>query len=62
MFDVAGENLAIAEGWHKGPMAAQPDDPTALGPVVAELMSKARLNADMSGNDAAGPGMPSQTI
>lgn len=62
VFDVAGENLAIAEGWHKGPMATQPDDPAALGPVVADLMSKARLNADMSGNDAEGPGMPTHSI
>ena len=37
-------------------------DPTALGPTVAELMSKARLNADMFGADAEGPGMPSKTI
>lgn len=62
VFDVVGENLAIAEGWHRGPTAIQPDDPGALGPVVAELMAKARLNADMSGNDAEGPGMPSHTI
>ena len=62
VFDVVGENLAIAEGWHKGPVASQPDDPAELGPIVRDLMSKARLNADMSGNDAEGPGMPSQTI
>jgi NAD(P)-dependent dehydrogenase (short-subunit alcohol dehydrogenase family) len=62
VFDVAGESLAIAEGWHKGPTATQPDDPGALGPVVAELMSQARLNADMSGQDAEGPGMPTKSI
>jgi NAD(P)-dependent dehydrogenase (short-subunit alcohol dehydrogenase family) len=62
VFDVAGETLAIAEGWHRGPTAVQPDDPTALGPVVAELMAAARPNADMAGADAEGPGRPSKTI
>jgi NAD(P)-dependent dehydrogenase (short-subunit alcohol dehydrogenase family) len=62
VFDVAGENLAIAEGWHKGPSATQPDDPAALTPVVADLMARARGNADMSGNDAEGPGLPGKTI
>ena len=40
----------------------QPDDPTELGPVMAELMGKARLNASMDGNDHEGPGFPSQSI
>ncbi len=61
-FDVRGNKLGIAEGWHLGPVATQPDDPTALGPVVAELMSKARLNANMDGTDHEGPGFPPQTI
>jgi NAD(P)-dependent dehydrogenase (short-subunit alcohol dehydrogenase family) len=62
VFDVAGENLAIAEGWHKGPTAIQPDDPGSLGPIVAKLMSEARGNADMSGLEAEGPGFPVKTI
>lgn len=62
VFDVSGRSLGIAEGWHRGPVAEPVDDPAKLGPVVAELMSNARLNADMSGRDAEGPGRPSQSI
>ena len=62
VFQVAGNNLAIAESWHKGPEVTQPDDPTQLGSFVAELMGKARLNADMRGADAEGPGRPGRTI
>ncbi len=62
IFDIRGENLGIAEGWHLGPVAKQTDDPADLGPVVAELMSKARLNASMDGDDHEGPGFPSQGI
>ena len=62
VFDVRGETLGISEGWHLGPVATQPDNPAELGPVVAELMSKARLNANMSGQDHEGLGFPSQSI
>ncbi len=62
VFDIRGETLGIAEGWHLGPTATQPDDPSALGPIVTELMSKARLNANMDGKDHEGPGFPSQSI
>ncbi|MEM9466920.1 MAG: SDR family NAD(P)-dependent oxidoreductase [Actinomycetota bacterium] len=61
-FDIRGDQLGIAEGWHLGPVATQTDDPGDMGPVVAELMSKARLNASMSGKDHEGPGFPSQSI
>jgi NAD(P)-dependent dehydrogenase (short-subunit alcohol dehydrogenase family) len=60
VFDVRGESLAIAEGWVRGPSAIQPADPTKLQPVIAELMSKARLNSDMAGKEAEGPGRPSR--
>ena len=62
VFDIRGETLGIAEGWHLGPTAVQPDDPAELGPVVAELMAKARLNASMDGKDHEGPGFPSHAI
>ena len=62
VFDVRGPQLGIAEGWHLGPTATQPDDPSDLGPVMAELMGKARLNADMSGQDHEGPGFPGPGI
>jgi NAD(P)-dependent dehydrogenase (short-subunit alcohol dehydrogenase family) len=62
VFDVRGESLAIAEGWVRGPSATQPDDPTKLQPIIAELMGKARLNADMTGKEAEGPGRPSHVV
>jgi NAD(P)-dependent dehydrogenase (short-subunit alcohol dehydrogenase family) len=62
IFDVRGHSLAIAEGWIRGPEASQPDDPSKLAPIVADLMSRARLNADMGGRESEGPGRPSHTI
>ncbi|HSL58403.1 MAG TPA: SDR family oxidoreductase [Acidimicrobiales bacterium] len=62
MFDVSGRALSISEGWHRGPTAEPVDDPTEMGPVVAKLMADARLNADMGGNDAEGPGRPGTSI
>ncbi len=62
VFDVRGSKLGIAEGWHLGPVAEQPDNPAELGPVMADLMSRARLNANMDGKDHQGLGFPSQAI
>lgn len=62
VFDVRGEQLGIAQGWHLGPTATQPDNPSELGPVMAELMSQARLNAGMDGVEREGPGFPSHSI
>ena len=62
VFDIRGPQLGIAEGWHLGPVATQPDDPSELGPVMHELMSQARLNANMNGTDHEGPGFPVQSI
>jgi NAD(P)-dependent dehydrogenase (short-subunit alcohol dehydrogenase family) len=55
VFEASGQTLAIAEGWHRGPRHAPIDDPTALGPVVAELLAKARPNAGMDGEDGSWP-------
>ncbi len=51
VFDVSGRALSIAEGWHIGPSVEPDDDPARLGPLVADLMGRARPNADMSGRD-----------
>ncbi|MGH6971508.1 MAG: SDR family oxidoreductase [Caulobacteraceae bacterium] len=51
MFEAGGGVLAIAEGWHRGPTANPVDDPNLMGPIVAELMKKARKNAGMNGQD-----------
>jgi len=51
VFEASGQVLAIAEGWHRGPTVEPIDDPTRIGPVVEEMLSKARKNADMNGQD-----------
>ena len=51
IFQVSGRELAIAEGWHRGPTTEPTDDPTEIGAKVAALMADARPNADMAGND-----------
>ncbi len=51
MFEASGRILAIAEGWHRGPVTEPVADPANLGPVVEKLMAKARKNAGMDGMD-----------
>jgi NAD(P)-dependent dehydrogenase (short-subunit alcohol dehydrogenase family) len=51
IFQVSGRELAVAEGWHRGPTTEPTDDPTEIGAKVAALLADARPNADMAGND-----------
>ncbi len=51
VFDVRGDLLAVSEGWHQGPKVTNVLDPSAVGPLVEELMNGARPNADMLGNE-----------
>jgi len=51
VFEAGGGILAIAEGWHRGPTLDQVADPTTLGPIVKDMMAKARKNAGMNGQD-----------
>jgi len=51
VFEASGRLLAVAEGWHRGPGAEPVDDPTRLGPVVADLVARARKNSGMDGRD-----------
>ena len=51
VFEASGAVLAVAEGWHRGPTVAPVDDPTKIGPLVAEMMRTARKNAGMDGKD-----------
>jgi NAD(P)-dependent dehydrogenase (short-subunit alcohol dehydrogenase family) len=55
VFEVSGNVLAIAEGWVRGPRLAPVEDPTTLGPVVRELVAKARLNSGMDGEPGGWP-------
>ena len=51
IFEATGRLLAVAEGWHRGPGAEPVDDPTRLGPIVADLVARARKNSGMDGRD-----------
>jgi NAD(P)-dependent dehydrogenase (short-subunit alcohol dehydrogenase family) len=62
VFDIRGDRIQIAEGWHGGPVGVNSGDPNDLGPVVAKLMAEARLNSDLFGDDAEGPGRPGHDI
>lgn len=55
VFEASGRVLAVAEGWHRGPVHEPVDDPTRLGPVVEELLAGARRNAGMDGRDGTWP-------
>jgi NAD(P)-dependent dehydrogenase (short-subunit alcohol dehydrogenase family) len=51
MFEASGGVLAIAEGWHRGPTHPPVEDPKTLGPIVKDMVAKARKNAGMNGMD-----------
>jgi NAD(P)-dependent dehydrogenase (short-subunit alcohol dehydrogenase family) len=55
VFEASGQMLAVADGWHRGPRTGAVDDPAQLGPVVADLLAKARRNAGMDGEDGTWP-------
>ena len=55
VFEASGDFLAVAEGWQRGPTVAPLDDPTQLGPVVADLVAKARKNSGMDGHPGTWP-------
>jgi NAD(P)-dependent dehydrogenase (short-subunit alcohol dehydrogenase family) len=55
VFEVSGDMLAIAEGWVRGPRQAPIEDPATLGPVVRELVAKARVNSGMDGEPGGWP-------
>ena len=55
VFEASGRTLAIAEGWHRGPRVGPKEDPAKLGPIVADLLAKARKNAGMDGEEGTWP-------
>jgi NAD(P)-dependent dehydrogenase (short-subunit alcohol dehydrogenase family) len=55
VFEASGRFLAVAEGWHRGPSLPPVEDPEDVGPVVQELLSKARPNAGMDGQAGSWP-------
>lgn len=55
VFEASGDVLAVAEGWVRGPRHTPVDDPTQLGPIVAELLASARKNSGMDGTPGGWP-------
>nr|MBU6203109.1 SDR family NAD(P)-dependent oxidoreductase [Acidobacteriota bacterium] len=55
VFEASGRTFAIAEGWTRGPSHDPVDDPTRLGPIVEELLGKARVNSGMDGRPGSWP-------
>jgi NAD(P)-dependent dehydrogenase (short-subunit alcohol dehydrogenase family) len=55
VFEASGDTLAIAEGWVRGPRTTPVEDPTVLGPIVAELLAGTRANAGMDGEPGHWP-------
>jgi NAD(P)-dependent dehydrogenase (short-subunit alcohol dehydrogenase family) len=55
VFEASGRTFAIAEGWVRGPSHSPVDDPTRLGPIVEELLGKARVNSGMDGKPGSWP-------
>lgn len=53
VFDITGMAVSVSEGWHRGPTAEPLADPESYGPLIADLVTQARPNADMSGRDRA---------
>ncbi|MFM8508565.1 MAG: SDR family oxidoreductase [Actinomycetota bacterium] len=55
VFEASGRTFSIAEGWVRGPSHSPVDDPTRLGPIVEELLGKARANSGMDGRPGSWP-------
>ncbi len=55
VFEASGKVLAVAEGWVRGPSTDPVDDAAALGPIVADLMGRARVNSGMDGVPGSWP-------
>jgi NAD(P)-dependent dehydrogenase (short-subunit alcohol dehydrogenase family) len=49
VFEATPDLLGVAETWRRGPTVDPIDDPTKLGPVVADLIGRAAPNVRMDG-------------
>jgi NAD(P)-dependent dehydrogenase (short-subunit alcohol dehydrogenase family) len=50
-FEVRGDKVSVAEGWHGGPAGPNSGEPAEVGEVIQGLLTKARPNADLEGQD-----------
>jgi NAD(P)-dependent dehydrogenase (short-subunit alcohol dehydrogenase family) len=51
VIEASGGMLAVAESWHRGPTTEPVEDPLLIGPVLTDLVKRARKNAGMDGQD-----------
>jgi NAD(P)-dependent dehydrogenase (short-subunit alcohol dehydrogenase family) len=51
VFQAGNGIIAVAEGWHRGPTIDAVADPATLGPIVRDMVARARKNAGMNGLD-----------
>ena len=51
MFEASTDWIAVAEGWHRGPVGAAVDDDAAVDAAMRNLLGNARPNADLDGRD-----------
>ena len=54
VFDVRGDTVAVADGWHRGPEGTNPGTPAGVGALIERLVAEARPNADLDGRDDPG--------
>lgn len=53
VFDVRGDTVAVAEGWHRGPDGQNATgDAAGAGAVIESLLTDARPHGDLDGRDA----------
>jgi NAD(P)-dependent dehydrogenase (short-subunit alcohol dehydrogenase family) len=50
-FEVRGEKVSVAEGWHAGPGGINSGEPAEVGKVMQDLLATARPNAGLEGQD-----------
>ena len=54
IMDPETAEVAVAEGWHRGPTAKPVDDPEQVERVMRALLAKSRAPAGMDGQDLPG--------
>ena len=51
VFQAGNGIVSVCEGWRRGPTIDQMDDPVKLGPIVKDMVARAKKNVGMDGLD-----------
>ncbi|MEL7155429.1 MAG: SDR family oxidoreductase [Actinomycetota bacterium] len=51
VFEASADWVAVAEGWHRGPVGPAVDDDAEVDAAMRALLERARPNADLDGQD-----------